>query len=110
MGKSQNGLVLSELEDDMGAKKWHFPKRNLTIAELCDFLLVIEATQTSGSLITAKAAINLGVEVGAIPGPIDSYASSGTNQLIQQGGHCISHPDDVISILKLNKKSRDLLT
>jgi DNA processing protein len=93
---SQNGLILSEFKEDEPAQKWNFPKRNHTISMLADFVLIIEATLTSGSLITANAALEYGTDVGAIPGSIDSSNSSGTNSLIQKGAFCINKPSDVL--------------
>lgn len=96
MAINPNGLVVSEFGETERAQKWHFPKRNFTLAALADFILVIEAGRTSGTLITANAALENGVDVGAIPGPIDNETSDGTNRLIQNGAFCILNPEDVI--------------
>ncbi len=93
---SKNGLVLSEFAHDCSPQKWNFPRRNRTIAALADFLLVIEATVTSGSMLTVHAALEMNCDVGAIPGPIDSATSEGTNSLIRDGAFCILKPSDVI--------------
>ena len=66
--------------------------RNATIAELCDFLLVIEATLTSGSLMTAKFAAQCGKPVGALPGSVDNPNTAGSHMLIQNGSACIHEP------------------
>ncbi len=110
LGSSDNGLVLSEFADEMPAQKWNFPKRNKTIAALADFVLVIEAHTASGSLITAKCALDSGCDVGAIPGPVDSLTSSGTNQLIQCGAFCIVEPWEVIERLKYLESRRPSVT
>lgn len=94
--QSKNGLVLSEFPLASGAAKWNFPRRNITIAALADFLLVIEATATSGSMLTVNAASEMNCDVGAIPGPIDSATSEGTNMMIRDGAFCILRPSDVI--------------
>jgi len=96
---SKNGLILSEFKTDAPAQKWNFPQRNSTIAELCDFLLVIEATQTSGSLMTAKFAQECGKAIGALPGNIDNPNTSGSHQLIQNGAYCIHKPEDIFQYL-----------
>jgi DNA processing protein len=96
MGQSTNGLVLSEFGHHTTAFKWNFPRRNRTIAALADFILVIEATPTSGSILTVKAAHDVNCDVGALPGPIDSPTSDGTNILIRDGAFCILRPSDVI--------------
>jgi len=96
MKNSGHGLILSEFEPREPPLRWNFPKRNHSIALLCDFVLVIEAAKTSGSLITANAALDLGVDVGAVPGTVDSPNSEGTNALIQNGAFCIQTARDVL--------------
>lgn len=96
MSRSAKGLVVSEFEQSIPAQKWNFPRRNRTIAALADFLLVVEATHTSGSMLTVQAALEMNCDVGALPGPIDSQNSSGTNSLIRDGAFCILSPEDVI--------------
>lgn len=96
MINSKNGLILSEFNSFETPQKWHFPRRNLSIASIADFVLVIEATKTSGSLITANAALDLGIDVGALPGNIENLNSTGTNALIQNGAFCIQTPQDVL--------------
>jgi len=94
--RTDRGLILTEFEHDTPPQKWTFPKRNLTIAALAHFVLVVEASERSGSLITANAALEWGIDVGAIPGCIDSSNSSGTNGLIEQGAFCIQSPRDIL--------------
>ncbi len=93
---SPSGLLLSEFFEQDPPQKWNFPKRNHTIALLADFVLIIEATLTSGSLITAHAALDYGTDIGALPGSIDCVNSEGTNSLIQRGAYCIQRPQDVL--------------
>lgn len=93
---SKNGLILSEFLESEPPQKWNFPKRNHTIALLADFVLIIEAAFTSGSLITANAALDYGVDVGALPGSVNRDNSEGTNALIQKGAYCIQKPQDVL--------------
>ena len=99
LSRSPQGLLLSEFPDDQSPARWNFPRRNQTIAALADFLLVVEAHLTSGSLITANAALDFGVDVGALPGPVDSVTSSGTNALIKAGAYVIETPNDVLDRL-----------
>ena len=98
--RGTRGLIMSEFPFHEGARKWNFLQRNESLASLCDFLLVVEATQLSGSLVTAKAAAQLGVEVGALPGGVDNINSEGTNLLIQNGAHCIRSPQDILDCLQ----------
>lgn len=99
MAQSGRGLVVSEFEDHQRAEKWNFPRRNRIIAALCDFLLVVEAGLGSGSMITAHLAAAIGVDVGAIPGPIHSPTSQGSNQLIKEGAFCIESPEEILERL-----------
>lgn len=94
--KNPHGLLLSEFNSNCNAQKWNFPRRNLTIAALVDFVLVIEGKSTSGSLITANFANDLGIDVGALPGCVDNPNSCGTNELIANGAFCIQTPSDVL--------------
>ncbi|WGL59895.1 DNA-protecting protein DprA [Pigmentibacter sp. JX0631] len=96
---AENSLLMSEFHQYCTPKKWNFPRRNISIAAICDFILVVEAGKTSGSLITANAAIDLGCNVGAIPGDITSSNSEGCNQLIKNGAYCIQSPKDILEII-----------
>jgi DNA processing protein len=93
---SEHGLVLSQFGSNERAAPWHFPKRNLTLALLSEFVLIIEAGEKSGSLITARAALDYGIDLGAIPGDINSPMSKGTNALISEGAFCIREPEEVL--------------
>ncbi len=79
-----DGLLLSEWEVQKAAL-WTFPQRNRIVAALCDKVYIVEAALKSGSLITAKIATKLKRELWAVPGPITSRTSFGTNKLIAQG-------------------------
>ncbi len=96
MRSSTNGLVVSEFSPQEAPTKWSFPRRNHTIAALADYVLVIEAAESSGSIITAMSALDLGIDVGAIPNRLGAPLSSGTNKLIQEGAFCVQQPQDVL--------------
>ncbi len=81
---ASQGLLISEWKDQK-ATHWTFPARNRIVAALCKKVIVVEAAQNSGSLITARLATNLKREVWAVPGPITSRTSFGTNNLIASG-------------------------
>lgn len=108
MGNSEHGLILSEFHSYEPPQKWNFPRRNLSIAAIADFVLVMEATFTSGSLITAHAAAEFGTDVGALPGEINHVNSQGTNELIQNGAFCIQSPQDVLERLHFLQKLKTI--
>jgi DNA processing protein len=93
------GVVMSELEPNFRPTKWSFPRRDRLMAAVASLgVLVVEGGMGSGSLITAKYALKYGKRVMAIPGPITSKVSAGTNWLIKSGGaKIITGPEDIIS-------------
>jgi len=93
------GLLVSELVPGSGPKAWHFPRRNRIIAALSLGILVIEAAERSGSLITARLGSELGREIFAIPGSIHSPLSKGCHQLLQQGAKLAQSPQDILEEL-----------
>jgi DNA processing protein len=106
------GALISEFPMAMGPLPQHFPRRNRIISGLSYVTLVIEGSYRSGSLITAKSALEQGREILAIPGPIDSEMSAGPNKLIKEGaGLCetamdviLSLPPEALGNLNLNPK------
>lgn len=94
----ESGLILSELPPGTGAWRWAFPARNRIIAALAGITVVVEATERSGSLQTARLARDLGRELGAVPGQIDSRASAGPNDLLADGASLIRNAEDVLSV------------
>lgn len=93
------GLVISELPPQTGPRRWTFPARNRIIAGLADLVVVVEATERSGSLITADLALRLGREVAAVPGSVVSQQSAGTNALLRDGATLVRGVDDVLDAL-----------
>lgn len=101
LGKSigEQGLILSEQPMGLAPQARHFPKRNRIIAGLAQAVVVVEAAAKSGSLITARDALDLGREVLAVPGhPFDARAS-GCNMLIRDGAQLVRNAADVIAAL-----------
>lgn len=96
----QNGGIISEYEPGTKAKPEYFPMRNRIISALSEVILVIEARQKSGTLITVDYGLEQGKEIFALPGDIDNPQSIGCNVLIQQGACIALSPDNIIDCLK----------
>lgn len=96
---SADGLILSELELGRPALAAHFPKRNRIVAGLSLGVVVVEAALKSGSLITARLAVDMGREVFAIPGSIHSPLARGPHALIKQGAKLVESGADILAEL-----------
>ena len=96
---AEKGLVASESGRGSKAHKGAFPKRNRIIAALSPVTIVVEAGHKSGALNTASQALELGRTVAAVPGPIDSLQSEGTNQLLRDGATLIATVDDALALV-----------
>jgi DNA processing protein len=94
---SRSGLLISEFAPAVGAKPFHFPRRNRLIAALALGVVVVEATTRSGSLITARLASELGREVFAVPGSILGGRSEGCHSLIQSGAKLVHGLGDILA-------------
>jgi DNA processing protein len=77
----------------------YFPLRNRLISALAEAVIVVEARERSGSLVTARLAADQGVDVWAVPGPLGAPTSAGTNRLIQQGAGLVIEAGDVLGKL-----------
>ena len=99
----EHGLLLSEELPGTRATRGSFPKRNRIIAALCSAVIVVEADVDSGALITAEHALDIDRTVGAVPGPIDSPRSKGTNRLLRDGAIVIAEPADALALLGLTQ-------
>lgn len=103
----ENGCLISEFPLGTQPNKWTFPKRNRIIAGLSMGVVVVEASCKSGSLITARLAIEEGREVFAVPGSIFSMTSEGTNNLIKHGAKCVSSIQDILEEFGYVRKIED---
>jgi DNA processing protein len=88
--------VVSEMPPGFQPFRWCFPARNRVIAALASLTIVVEATERSGSLITAELAQDLGRAVGAVPGPVAAPRSAGSNSLLRDGALVIRHAQDAL--------------
>ncbi len=95
------GTLVSEFPPGTPPLRGHFPRRNRLISGLSRAVVVVEARLRSGSLITARHALDQGREVLAVPGPVDAPTSAGTNELLRHGAAPLIDADDVRRVLGL---------
>lgn len=95
----KDGGIISEFIPGTDPLSQNFPKRNRIISGLSDIVLVMEARERSGSLITADMALEQGRDVYALPGPVNSSLSQGCNQLIRQGAGILITPEILLEEL-----------
>ncbi len=101
-GIKKSGLVISEFPIGSRVMPYNFPVRNRIISGLSDGVLVVEASDKSGTLITATYAGEQNKEIFAVPGNIDNYLSKGTNQLIREGAKITTNLNDILEEFNWN--------
>lgn len=99
-----NGGILSEYPPGREARPAYFPLRNRIISGLSDLVLVVEAREKSGSLITVEQALEQGRDVMAVPGRPDDPLSVGCNRLIREGAAIYTGVEDIMSLLGMEEK------
>ena len=90
------GAIISEYEPGTRAQLFTFPQRNRIISGMSKGVLVVEGDIKSGTMITAKAALDQGRDVFAVPGPMYASKSEGTNYLIQRGAQLVMRAEDIL--------------
>lgn len=96
---NSGGCLISEFEPELKAQYYTFPMRNRLVAGISRAALIIEAQEKSGTLITARMALDYNRDVLAVPGPINSLYSKGTNRLIRNGATPITCSLDILEAL-----------
>ncbi len=102
------GLIISEFPLGTPALPYHFPIRNRTIAGISLGVVVTEAREKSGALITAGHSLEQNREVFAVPGPIDHPGAVGPHQLIKQGAVLTTNGHDILTELQLEQRQQQL--
>lgn len=100
----QGGAVISEYEPGTGPRKHHFPARNRIVSGLCLGVVIVEASERSGSLITARLALEQGRDVMAVPSLVSSPLAAGCHRLIRQGAALVECAEHVLEALGVEPK------
>jgi len=95
----RGGWLLSERPPAAVVRPWDFPRRNRLVAALVRVVVVVEAGLRSGTLSTVAHALDLGVDVAAVPGAATSPASAGAHELLRRGAHLVTGVGDILDLL-----------
>lgn len=105
----EENLMISEYAEDKKSQIYFFPSRNRIMAAISDAVLIVEAGEKSGTLITARLAMEYGKNVGIIPNNIFAEASSGSNKLIQDGATPVLSEVDILEMLRISDNEQRIL-
>ena len=105
---SHDGALLSECSPEEQATVWGFPKRNRIMAGLCHATPIIEAREKSGTLITARLAMEYNRDVLIVPSSITSQAGAGSNHLLREGAHAVTSGEDILESLGITVNSKSI--
>jgi DNA processing protein len=100
----KGGAIFSPYPLETPPERGHFPRRNLLMAALGTGVLVVEAGEKSGALMTVHYARNMGKEIFALPGPVGPSRTKGVHILIKEGAHLIEDTQDILNILHIKGK------
>jgi DNA processing protein len=100
---AKRGVLVSEYAPGVEPAPWRFPARNRIIAGIARAVVVVEARERSGALITADLALDEGREVFAVPGEVTSSLSVGSNALLRLGAHVLTGAHDVLDVLGIDR-------
>jgi DNA processing protein len=101
------GTLVSQFPDGTSPRRQNFPARNWTMAALSDAVVVVEAGEGSGALITAEAAMEMNKEVLAVPGSVFSALSVGTHGLIRDGAGLVQNARDILGVVGVAREVLD---
>ena len=100
--------MLSEYEDDAPPRPWRFPQRNRLISAFSNAVMVVQAAEKSGGLVTARIAADVhGKTVLAVPGSVGSPEWAGSNRLLRDGALLVAEPEDLVAALALLQPSAE---
>ena len=102
-------ILISEYEDNRKSELYFFPARNRIMAAMSDAVLIVEAGEKSGTLITARLAMEYGKNVGVIPNNIFAEGSAGSNSLMQDGAISVLNHIDILDMLNIRKNEQSIL-
>jgi DNA processing protein len=94
------GALISQFPDGTPPRRNHFPQRNWTLAAMCQVVVIVEAGEDSGAMITAEAALAQNRQVMAVPGSVFSALSVGCHQLLRDGAGLVQNARDVLAELR----------
>jgi len=93
---ARDGLLVSEFPPGVPASAHNFPRRNRVLAALCRGIVVVEAARRSGALLTVDHAVDMGIEVMAVPGSVEAPSTEGSNGLIADGASMVTSAEDIL--------------